>query len=295
MYDKMVIQVLDQKLQEKTNGRLSLEVYYGSALAKQGECLSGIKSGTVDIGVDILTMYPGEYLYTELLGTPGINLGDAEAFTYTTLDYQKEFHEKGLDDFMVVCRFSSGAFGCLSADAPVSMVSDLKGMTVRATSNFIPWYEAMDASATFIPMGDIYESLKLSVINGAHTTISGIYAFKLYEVADYYTPFTMCGGEQVIVMSKELYDSMPADLQAAIQATSEEMVLEVINYVKAAEAQTMSEIQKENPDFKFVEIEDTQGFIDAAQPLLQAKAEELNNAGLDGTGALEWLKSKAVS
>ena len=294
LYDTMVIQPLKQKLEEKSGGRITLEIYYNSSMAKQGEVLQSIKNGTLDMGVDILTMNAGQFPYTELLGTPGINLGDVESFTNITLEYAKAFPEKGLEDFVVIARFSSGTFGILSVDKPITKVSDLKGMSMRSSPNFIPWWSAMGASPTFIPMGDIYESLRLSVIKGAHTTVSGIYAFKLQEVANYFTPLTMCGGDQVIAMSRPLYDSMPADLQQVIDEICEEMPQIGVEFVKAAEADTMNNIKKSNPNFQFVELEDVQGFIDAATPLLEEKAEELNSKGLQGTAALEWLKDHAI-
>jgi TRAP-type C4-dicarboxylate transport system substrate-binding protein len=294
-YDKLVIQILQQKLEEKSNGRLALEVYYSSSLAKQGECLDAIKNGTVDMGVDIPAMYPGQFLYTELFGSPGINLGNAEEVTYTMAAYMEAFPESGMEDFKIICRFSSGTFGLLSADKPITKVSDLAGMSVRASRQLMPWYEAMGASATFIPMGDLYESLKLSVIDGAPTTVGGTYAFGLQEVANYFTPLTMMNGDQVIAMSRALYDEMPADLQAVIDEVAAEMTDVAISYVFASEEETMNNIFDSNPDFKFLELEDVQGFLDAATAVLEDKAKELDDMGLDGSGALEWLREHEVS
>lgn len=294
VYDKMVIQPLQQKLKEKSGGRLSLEVYYSSSLSKQGQNLEAIKKGTVDMAVDILAMYAGQYPYTELLNTPSINLGGTEAFTKTTSDYAKAYPEKGLEDFVIISRFSGGTFGILSVDKPVTKASDLKGMALRAAPSQIPWFKGMGASATMIPISDLYESLKLSVIKGAYTTLGAINVFKLQEVTNYFTPLTMCGGDQVIAMSKPLYDSMPADLKAVIDEVSKEMVDVGINYIKAVEQATMDQIKKSNPKFKFVEVEDAQSFVDAGAPMLDAKAKEINGKGLDGAGALKWLESHAV-
>jgi TRAP-type C4-dicarboxylate transport system substrate-binding protein len=293
-YDKLVIQPLQQKLQEKSGGRLSLEVYYSSSLAKQGQCLDSIKTGVVDMGVDVLTMYAGQFPYTELLGTPGIPLGDPETFTQLVQDYAEAFPEQGLEDFVMISRFSSGTFGLLSVDEPWTNASDLKGKTMRATPNFIPWWQALGASATMIPMSDMYESFKLSVIKGAHTTIGAIEAFKFYEVTESFTSLTMCGGDQVIAMSKSLYDSLPADLQKVIDDTSKEMIDVCISYVKTAEQDTIDKVKAANPNFQFVQAEDIKGFSDAALPLLDAKAAELDSNGLKGTDALKWLQDHAA-
>ncbi|MDR2486933.1 MAG: TRAP transporter substrate-binding protein [Clostridiales Family XIII bacterium] len=291
--DEYVVQPLKKLLEEKSGGRITLEVFYSSSLANMGSCLEGIKNGTVDIGIDVLTMYPGEYMYTELLGTPGIAFGDPAAFATMVAEYMKAFPEKGLDSFKLISRVSSGAFGCLSKK-PVSKPGDLKGMTLRASTNFIPWYEAMGGAGTFMPAGDIYESMKLSVIDGAHTSAMGVYDFKLYEVGGYYTFFPMTVGDQVICMSKDLYESMPDDLKAAVDEASEAMVQVTSDYVTEMEAQAQSNILAQNPDFQFVDITDMKGFEDAAAALLDKKAKELDGAGLDGTGALQWLREHAA-
>jgi TRAP-type C4-dicarboxylate transport system substrate-binding protein len=295
-YDKMVIQPLQQKLQEKSGGRLSLEVYYSSSLVQQGKVLDAIRKGTCDAGLDILTMNAGQYPYTELLGTPGLNLGDCAAFTATTNEYAKAFPEKGLEDFVVLARFSSGTFGVVSVDKPITKASDLKGLPMRATPNFIPWWNNMGASGTMIPMTDIYESLKLSVIKGAQVTLAAVDAFKMYEVTNYFTPLTMLGGDQILVLSRPLYNSMSADLQAAIDEVCKEMPSVGVKYIETAQQEAKDKINKANPKFVFVDPKDVepQGFIDAALPLLQAKAKELDDNGFKGTEALKWLQGRVV-
>ncbi len=101
-------------------------------------------------------------------------------------------------------------------------------------------------------------------------------------------------GDQVIAMSKQLYDSMPADLQQVINEVQCRKDPYLYRFCKAAEKATMDNIKSSNPKFQFCELEDIQGFIDAATPLLEAKAKELNDKGLKGTEALEWLKAHAV-
>jgi TRAP-type C4-dicarboxylate transport system substrate-binding protein len=293
--DKGVIQPLQKLLEDKSNGQISLEVFYSSSLANMGTCLEGMKNGQVDMGFDVLTMYPGQYLYTELLGTPGIQLGSGEDYGNMLKEYIAAYPETGLDDFKIIARFTSGAFGDVTKKA-VKTVADLKGLTLRASTNFSPWYEAMGASATMMPPGDIYEGMKLSVIDGAHTSLMGVFAFSLFEVADYYTTLPMTNGDQLIAMSKTLYDSMSPDLQKIIDEVADEMLPLCSEYVTGMEATAKDNIISKNDKFEFIELapDAAAAFSAAAEPLLEAKAKELDDAGLDGTGALAWLKDHAV-
>jgi TRAP-type C4-dicarboxylate transport system substrate-binding protein len=145
-----------------------------------------------------------------------------------------------------------------------------------------------------MPPGDIYESMKLSVIDGAHTSLMGVYDFSLYEVGKYYTVLPMSSGDQLIAMSRSLYDSMSPDLQAVIDEVSDAMLPLCTAYVDARETEAKANILEKSPDFTFVEITDASGFEAAAASLLEAKAKELDDAGLDGAGALQWLKDHSV-
>jgi hypothetical protein len=192
-YDKLVIQILQQKLEEKSNGRLALEVYYSSSLAKQGECLDAIKNGTVDMGVDIPAMYPGQFLYTELFGSPGINLGNAEEVTYTMAAYMEAFPESGMEDFKIICRFSSGTFGLLSADKPITKVSDLAACrSVRPAADAMVRGDGRERDV--YPMATCTNRSTVRHRRRAHAVGRHV-RLRVQEVANYFTPLTMMNGD----------------------------------------------------------------------------------------------------
>lgn len=294
-YDLGILQPMKKMLDEKSNGQLQLEIYYSASLSKQGETLNDIRSGVLEMGADVLTFYPGEYMYTELFGTPGINVGGLKEVSEVFNEYAKEFPEQGLEDFVIMVRWASGTFCYIDAKDPVSKVADLKGKTLRATPNFIPWYAEMGASGTFMPITEVYEGLKLNVIDGAHATIQGTYTFSLQEVTNTMTTLPMVNGDQLIALSRSYYDSLPADLQKVIDEVQAEMLPIAIDAWVKDEENAKKIILEGNPDFQFIEISDADmpGFMDAANGLLEAKAKELNDAGLDGTGALAWLRERS--
>ena len=282
-------------LDEKTGGRVKLDVYYGSTLAGQGTTLDAIRNGVCDMGQDVCAMYPGQFLYNELLGTPGFDFGGYENFSRVANEFSDVFYDKAMDSFVLIARFAFGDFGICTTKAPVYTPADMKGLMVRTSSQVIPWYEAMGASATFLPMSDVYESLRLSVINGVHTSVGSLYAFKLAEVSNYYTSLPMHCGDSVFVMSRDLYDTLPADLQAALDEVFAQMLDIGLNFAAETQQITMDTSLDMNPNFQFIEPTDVDGFVQAALPLVMAKVAELNAAGLDGDGAYNWLMAHTVN
>ena len=89
---------------------------------------------------------------------------------------------------------------------------------------------------------------------------------------------------------------MDAEAQAAIDKTIEDFLPVANKYSDANDQLSLDEILNEhNPDFKMYYMTDEAKaeIVKVAEPLLQAKADELNALGLDGDGALEWLRTNA--
>ena len=291
-FDKYVVEPFQNLLSEKSGGKITLEVFYGASLTGQGATFEAIKNGVVDFGVDTPGTYPGQYLYNELITTPGFNYGGHENFTRILNEYMKTYLDPVMDAFIPVACFAFGNFGIATTSKPVQTVDDVRGMIVRTTTQVIPWYEGMGASATFMPSPEVYEAMRLNVLDGAHTSMGSLEAFRWAEICDYFTFLPMMCGNTDIYMSKDLYNSLPADVQAVLDAVFAEMTQVGIDYAIASQEITRAYCEQTNTNFQFLEVTDATGFIDAAQPLIQAKVAELNAAGLDGTGAYEWLMAK---
>ena len=63
-HDRLVESKLKELLEEKSGGRMTLEVYYSSSLTGVGSTLDGIKNGTVDMGYDACGFYGAVFPYT---------------------------------------------------------------------------------------------------------------------------------------------------------------------------------------------------------------------------------------
>ena len=61
---------------EKTNGRITFTFFPSSSLVGSGAVIKGCQDGTCDIGMDNINSYPGVFLYSELMTTPGVLLGN---------------------------------------------------------------------------------------------------------------------------------------------------------------------------------------------------------------------------
>jgi len=292
-WDQLIAQPLVKMLDEYSDGRISTEVYYSGAIAGQGTTLEAVSNGLADMGVDVMTAYKGIYPYCELYETAGIDYGSTESFTRLYAEYVDLFHDD-FDDFVTIARYSSGLIGLLSK-FPINSVADVKGHTFRCPTNINGYITAMGGTGTMMSMNEVYEALKLNVIEGCSCTLSRVGYNAFWEQAKYFLPWTWSNGAQTIAMTKANYDSMDPGAQAAIDKVCDEFMEVGINYVKTADAEALDVVMKACPDFTYTQLtpEATEEFVAAANADLEAKADELNGLGLDGTGALEWCRANA--
>lgn len=70
---------------------------------------------------------------------------------------------------------------------PVNTVNDLKGLKIRVPGNKIQTegFNALGATATGMPLGEVYQALQSKTIEGAENPLGTLYGRKLQEVAKY--------------------------------------------------------------------------------------------------------------
>jgi len=294
---KLIEKPVMDLITERTNGRITFDFFPSSTLAGPGSIIKGMQDGTVDMGMDNINSYPGVFLYSELLTYPGIYLGaDHDEKADNIVKFSKEYAAKEYADHgahQIMTAPSAGNV-VLMTTFPVESVDSFNGKTICINGAITDMFNNSGAAITWIVPPEQYEGFHLNVIDGTVNGPAVLEGFKLYEVLDYayYVPFAIV--TQSMYISQKTYESLPEDLQAAIDAIclSDEVKEINRNYVEAMTKQ-VEEACATNPDFVFADLpEDVAEFMQQQCAAgIEAKVAELNAAGLDGDGAMELLNS----
>ena len=291
-WNQMVEVPLMELMTEKTNGRVTWDFYPSGTLSKQGECFEAILNGAADVGYDACNFYVDTFPYIEFFTMMGWNI--SEDFTERenlAIDFTETFRDAYLyDNFKLLARVSLETFGFMSS-VPIRTAADVKNVPCRSLGFTMDWLNNLGANCTTMPAVEVYESLKLNVIDASVSAIGALTAYKLYEVCDYFTAIPRASGESVYVMSKKMYESMDAEIQAAVDDTFADMKQKCIDFVITNEGKVRDEVLAGNPNFEFINPtpEQIAEFFDGCDELIQARVKELDAKGLDGTGAYEWM------
>ena len=206
----------------RTKGALAFEIYPGSSLMKTVAQFSAMRRGALD-----LTLYPLAYAGGEV---PEVNIGlmpmlvttYAQGMAWKTSDIGRELTALLDKRGVKIVTWCWQAGGCASRAGMIIQPDDVKGLKVRGGSREMDqMLKAAGGIISSVPSDEIYAAMQTGTLDAAVTSSTSLISFRLQEIAKNVT--TGRQGSfwfmfEPLLMSKQVYDTLPADQQKAIDA-----------------------------------------------------------------------------
>lgn len=203
-----------------TKGALSLKVYNNAVLGDQPDAIEQTRNGALDFANFNMGPMGPIVPMTNVLSLPFLFNSVEQMHHVMDGPIGKEFsaalEKKGL---VSLSWFDSGARSMFNDEHPITKPSDLKGMKIRVMDNqlYVDMINALGGNATPMPMGEIYQSLKTGVLNGAENNYPTYAEFNLYQVAKYYSTTDHLIIPECLCIAKKSWDALPKDQQAIVR------------------------------------------------------------------------------
>ncbi|OGP67474.1 MAG: hypothetical protein A2169_12280 [Deltaproteobacteria bacterium RBG_13_47_9] len=220
-----------KKVEEVTKGKVKITMYPASALAKGGATYDAVKSNVAQIGWSTNGLYPGRFPLTDLLAQPFIGVKSALAGGMAIWNNYQKFPEVKAEygDVKVLVLHTHQGAPIGTRKVAFKTLDDLKGLKIRAIAGgALQWLKAAGAAPLTMPPSDIYMNMEKGVIDGWTIDLIGAEGFKIYEVTDYYTLPYYYVSTFWIVMNKDVWNSLPSDIQRAFNQVSGEWAIKNI-------------------------------------------------------------------
>lgn len=182
------MQVLGKRLEQKSKGKLKVEIYPFGQLGGERETLELLQIGSLDIAkvsAGVLENFIPEY---KVFSIPYL-FRDKEHMTRiydgpvgkSILAEGQKFNLQGLTFY------DAGSRSFYTTKKPVTAPADLKDMKIRVMkSNMaISMLYELGAAPTPISFGELYTALQQGVVDGAENNIPSYYTSKHYEVSKF--------------------------------------------------------------------------------------------------------------
>jgi tripartite ATP-independent transporter DctP family solute receptor len=263
-------------VKERTNGRITIDVFPSAQLGEEKAVIEQVQLGAIeftrvstgpmaefnkDFGVFSLPYIfdSDEHVWNFLLSDTGMELLDT-------------LQSSGLQG---LAYYSSGSRSFYSA-RPLTKLEDLKGLKIRVQENKIniALIEALGASATPMPYGEVYSSLQTGVIDAAENNFPSYYSSKHYEVAPHYLLDGHQRVPEVLVVSKSVWDKLSGEDRDIIRQAAMDSV--------AYQREEWAKYEKESEEAvraggaTITEVTDPQPWRDAVRPVIDSYRAEFS-------------------
>ena len=177
-----MVQYWADQIEERTDGRVDMEVYYSGTLLDANNMYDGVRQKVADGGLTVLQYEPGKYPLVELAEL--IPYDGAEVASQVAYDLVQEYPIDALSDLKLVAMFANDQ-NYLFTNHPVKSIDDLKGMQYRAAGAYMDLVEDLGAAGVGMSQAEQAESLQTSIINGTITERALTKDAQLAEFVDY--------------------------------------------------------------------------------------------------------------
>ena len=269
-------------VEAKTDGVVTVDVYSGNQLGGYPEMMQSLRDG--DIGGMIFQPSPAVSFVPELavLDIPYAFLGMDQAQIDKCLNNSEfskilydSFSQKG---YKVMSFAEAATFREVTANKEIKSAADFKGLNIRTleNNNHIAFWRALGANPTPVAFSELYLSLQQGLVDAQENPYDTALNAGFPEVQKYLVETHHILYPNLFVVNKELYESMPADIQAKFNEAAAEAKEFAVNLMKDSAAT------------------DRQRMIDAGMKDIVLSDEELGKMRDAGLPAVEKLVRESL-
>ncbi len=262
--------------EEKSNGRIQVRLYPDGQLGGERDAIEGMSMGTIDIGVITNAPFSGFLPAFQVLDLPFIFSDESQAHVVLDGPFGDELLSK-LDQINIKgFGFAEGGFRqMINNTRPVYTPDDVVGVKYRVMENpiYIGMFDHLGSDAIPMAWGETFTAVQQGVMDGLEIPIPVIHQNSYYEVCDYLSLTNHTYSPLPFVMSQQVWEQLPADLQNIVEESAKEAI--VIQRAQNAENTGRLLAELEELGMEVNEIEDTEMFREKVEPLFEEFADEI--------------------
>ena len=206
--------------EERTGGKVKVEVYPNSTLFKDGEEMEALQLGSVQmlapsvakfgpLGVREFEVFDLPYIFDNRDELHKVTSGPVGAALF------KKLESKGITGIA----FWDNGFKDMSANKPLRGPGDYKGLKMRIQSSKVlgDQMKALGAIPQVMAFSEVYQALQTGVVDGTENPPSNFYTQKMNEVQKYLALTDHGVIEYAVIVNKKFWDGLPADIRTTLE------------------------------------------------------------------------------
>lgn len=285
------------EVEERTDGRITFKPFYSGSLASVGDNLDSVRSGAVDMGLDLASTssrQAPEFTYFEALGSYPQDYADQWEAIYE--DLHPEFAT--IMDRLGVKLLLWGPGGSEliffnTGDEFLTEPADFVGKTLRTAGT---WQgrqiEALGGAAVSMDPSEVYLALQTGAVDATPQAATLGLGASLFEVAPRLAGISLTFNTLLYVVNPDVWDSLSSDDQAIIEEAARNASLNVPRIMQEQEQKAIDAMkEKDGVEFYRLTDDERQVIFDEISPVLDEAAEISRSASEEGARLVEAIRS----
>lgn len=263
---------LEQIVEERTDGRVEVEIYPAKTLANSDAELAELnRNGSVEMAITTPT-YIGALAgisHTNIFDFPYVfqSFDELYAFCDSDLGQQLADEVQEASGIRPIGIYSTGwhKIGCTKK--PIEKLDDLKGMKIRCIVSDVAMgtLSCFGANPTPVNYGEVYTALQQGTVDGNMTATNLIVSEKYYEVMPYITVADVVPHVLYPTYNVAWLESLPEDLQETMKECFDDYLKWIRDFGRGVEEESIKALEDAGATVIFLDDAEKAKFVEAAQ------------------------------
>jgi len=283
------------EVEKRTNGKVTVQFFPSQTLTKARQNYDGVVSGLSDIGLCLFAYTRGRFPVLEAVDLPLGYTSGVQA-TKVVNEVFNELNPKELSDTEVMFLHAHGPGLLHTKGTAVRSMDDIKGLKFRGHGTSALVVKALGGTPVSMPMPELYQSLLKGIVQGALYPIEVNKGWKMGEVVDYLTNSHSIAytSSFYVVMNKQKWASIPADLQKIIRQINQEFIPKHGAAWDESDRIGLEYFKSLGHEAIDLSDEESKKWMAVVAPVIDQYVKKMDEKGFDGKKIVDLVKNSLI-
>jgi len=279
-----------QIVEEKTDGRIKIEIYPSETIGTAQEMVEAVKVGAQNfqmVGNGTFSPVVDEY---NLFSVPFMFNDVEEGLAFAESEVAQRWADKALErGYKILATYDLGFNQITNNVRPIRKPEDLEGVLLRANPADrlnIQVFRQLGASISTMSYSEIYMGLQTGVVDGQFNPLDAIYETKFHEVQDYLTMINLQWYTFMLTMTEKTWSGLDEETQNILLDAAKQASEFAKDYTTEKTQEYLDLVQDEFKEITFITAEEKVAFVEKLQPIY----EEIRENYEDFSDMEKWLE-----
>lgn len=243
----LAMEFLAERMDEKSDGRVRIDIYPSEQLGSERECLELLQIGSLGMTKVSCSVIESFVPAMSILSLPYIFRDEEHRFKVLEGEIGRQLLLEGKKYWLLgLCYYDAGSRSFYTKKEPILSPAGLRGLKIRTQESptSIKMIQAFGGSPTPIAWGELYSALQQGVVDGAENNPPSFHLSRHYEICKFYSLDEHTGVPDILIISTNVWDDMTPEFRKLLKEAADESAEYQKKLWRMATKRALEEIEK---------------------------------------------------